>query len=130
MNSLLRSRYEQIFRAAAPVGLVLLVAAILLVFPPAQYSFYPRCPFHHFFGILCPGCGATRALAALLHGNFHEAFRLNAFFILLLPFLGGYAIRYYVKFVAHKPIQWPQPRPAAIYITLAAAIIFTVARNV
>jgi len=129
METLSRGRFEQNVRGAAPIGLVLLVTATLLRFPPEQYGFYPRCPFHYFFGILCPGCGATRALAALLRGNLQEAFHLNAFFILLLPFLGRYAISCYLKFIAYKPIGWPQPPQATIYITLAAAILFTFARN-
>jgi hypothetical protein len=28
------------------------------------------CPFRFFLGICCPGCGMTRAMLALLHGDF------------------------------------------------------------
>jgi hypothetical protein len=97
----------------------------LLRFPPELYSFYPQCPLHHYFGILCPGCGTTRALAALLHGNLNEALRLNTLTTLLLPIV----IAYYARLITYKPQRWPQPPPSAIYGTLAAATIFAVARN-
>ncbi len=69
MNPDRRSRLAAILRTAAPVAALLVAVALLLRFPPAQYAFYPQCPIHHSLGLLCPGCGATRALAALLHGH-------------------------------------------------------------
>jgi len=38
------------------------------------------CIFERIFGILCPGCGTTRAFVQLLGLNFSEAFVLNPFF--------------------------------------------------
>jgi hypothetical protein len=69
--------------AAAAVGVW-----VLYTFPPAAYSFYPRCPFRLVTGMLCPGCGTTRALHHLLHGRVEEAFRLNPMlFVLMAVFL-------------------------------------------
>ena len=62
---------------AAPLICVGLAAMVLLLFPPGQYGFYPVCPVYRYLHVLCPGCGATRALAALLHGRVGEALRLN-----------------------------------------------------
>ncbi|MBS1820807.1 MAG: DUF2752 domain-containing protein [Acidobacteria bacterium] len=128
MTAPTHSRAALLLRAAVPVALLAFVAAILLRFPPAQYSFYPQCPIHHYFGILCPGCGTTRALAALLHGNLGEALRLNALTMLLLPIAIGYAFAGYSRLLARRP-GWPQPPRPAIYATLAVAIAFTLARN-
>jgi hypothetical protein len=52
---------------------------------PATQSFLPPCLFHAFTGFYCPGCGATRALHQLAHGNLMAAFRLNALVVLGLP---------------------------------------------
>ena len=41
------------------------------------------CVFHELTGYYCPGCGSGRALRALLHGSFAEAFGYNALFLLL-----------------------------------------------
>src|SRR5215469_16601112 len=57
------------------------VAAMVYFFNPTSYGFYPVCQFHRLTGLNCPGCGATRALYALLHGNFSTALRDNALLI-------------------------------------------------
>lgn len=124
-----RSRLTVVARAAAPVLLLAFAAALLLRFPPARYSFYPQCPIHYYFGILCPGCGTTRALAALLHGNLSEAFRLNALTTMLLPIAIAYAAVSYLRMITRKPFRWPHPPPSTIYGALAATAIFTIARN-
>jgi hypothetical protein len=60
---------------------------VLRVFPPERYGFYPRCPFFEATGWLCPGCGGTRAVAALARGDFAGAWRWNALVVGLLPAL-------------------------------------------
>lgn len=68
-----------------------LAAAALLLFHerPAGQFFYPRCSFHQMTGLLCPGCGGTRAAHALLHGRVTEALRSNAAAVVGLPLLLG-----------------------------------------
>ena len=56
----------------------------LFFFNPSKYHIYPVCAFHELTGLNCPGCGATRALYALLHGDFLTAMRDNALFIFLI----------------------------------------------
>jgi hypothetical protein len=124
-----RSRVVRILRAAAPPTIITLVATILLLFSPENYNFYPHCPIREYLHLQCPGCGATRALAALLHGHLAEAMHLNALVTLLLPFGATYGILCYYRFLFDKPQRWPQPPPAAIYSTLAIAVVFTFLRN-
>ncbi len=124
-----RRRTADILRAAAPPAIIAFAAILLLRFPPAQHSFYPRCPIHELLHLQCPGCGATRALAALLHGHFTEAMNLNALVTLLLPFAAAYGIFCYCRLLQRKAILWPQPRPTVIYAALAVAAIFTAIRN-
>jgi hypothetical protein len=116
--------------ATAVLAAALLLCAALLIYPPTPSSFYPTCPIRQYFGIDCPGCGATRALAALLRGHLLEALRLNALFVLLLPFALAGAIETYRRALRPGQFHWPQPPAPAIYATLAAAAIFTIARNV
>lgn len=116
-------------RAAAPLVAIGFVVAILLRFPPALYSFYPQCPIYQYFHIECPGCGTTRALAALLHGNVGEALRLNVFTTLLMPAAAAYAVLCYRRFLERKPFDLPRLPQPAIYATLAAAILFAFVRN-
>jgi hypothetical protein len=60
--------------------LTALAAATAFVYfvAPENSGWYWQCPFHAWTGLLCPGCGGTRAVHAILHGEFTEAIRLNA----------------------------------------------------
>jgi len=115
--------------AHALLAAAALLCAALFFYPPTQASFYPTCPIHRIFGIECPGCGATRALAALLHGRLMEAVRLNALFVLLLPYALAAAVECYRRALRAEGVRWPQPPPAAVYAALGAAAVFAVARN-
>src|SRR5690242_7027 len=98
-----RSRTADILRAAVPPAIIASAAILLLRFPPAQYSFYPRCPVHDLLGLQCPGCGATRAIAAVLRGHFAEALHFNALVTLLLPFAAACGILCYTRLLQRKP---------------------------
>jgi hypothetical protein len=71
---------------AIACGLALGVA-ILYGTPPEQNRFAPPCLFHRMTGLHCPGCGATRAVYALLHLHLGEAVKKNVLFVIALPFL-------------------------------------------
>ena len=63
-------------------------AVIYGMFDPADYALFPKCPFLMLTGGLrCPGCGSQRAIHALLHLQFKEAFMLNPLVIISIPFL-------------------------------------------
>ncbi len=67
------------------VGLVTLTLWVLWRFEPSGQFFYPRCAFYEATGWKCPGCGGTRAVHALLHGQWHEAWRQNPLAVLFGP---------------------------------------------
>jgi hypothetical protein len=65
--------------------LALTALVVLAVVPMTTLSSLPPiCPWRTLLGLQCPGCGGTRAIAALLHGDVIEAFRHNA----LAPVVG------------------------------------------
>jgi hypothetical protein len=79
------------FRRSAPAFISAALAAaagLVLVyrFDPARVHFFPPCVFHALTGLQCPGCGSTRALHHLLHGDVAGAFRLNALLFAMPPF--------------------------------------------
>jgi hypothetical protein len=123
------SRIAATARAAVAPAAIAVAAILLLRFPPARYGFYPRCPIHELLHLRCPGCGATRAVAALLRGRVTEAMNLNALVTLLLPFAAGESIYCYCRLLQRKTIRWPQLPPAVIYFVLTMGAVFTVIRN-
>ena len=71
------TRFAAIILAVTAAG----IAATVFFFNPAAHNFYPVCQFHRLTGLNCPGCGGTRAVYALLHGEFFTALRDNALFV-------------------------------------------------
>src|SRR5450631_1127093 len=59
--------------------------AVVFFFNPSTHGFYPICLLHELTGWNCPGCGGTRSVYALLHGNVALALKDNALFVLLIP---------------------------------------------
>jgi len=55
-------------------------------FNPEHHLFYPRCPLFALTGLQCAGCGATRALHLLLHGDFAGALAQNPLLFIAVPF--------------------------------------------
>jgi len=48
---------------------------------------FPPCMFRAFTGCYCIGCGLTRALHALVHGDLQRALSMNPLAVLLLPLM-------------------------------------------
>lgn len=85
---LIRSRLKE--DAILLYGGVLIAATALIalrIFDPTQTHLFPSCPLYKLTGFYCPGCGSTRALHFLLHGDVYSAFAMNPLAILVLPFL-------------------------------------------
>jgi hypothetical protein len=103
--------------------------AIVYQFPPAEYSFYPRCPIYLATHWLCPGCGSTRALHALLHLDIQGALHYNALFTLLFPF-----VCLWLGFVCYRTLRYDQfPKlvfpPSLAVCLIVTVVLFTIARN-
>src|SRR2546430_502454 len=99
-------------RSATLISVIAAGAAILHRFDPETVHFYPRCVFHVLTGLQCPGCGTTRALHHLLHGDVAGAFRLNAMLFVVAPFSGLALV--WRRFAAHPVTGW-----AAVAVTVA-----------
>ena len=106
-------------------GLFLLAAAtacvLVLRFPPdsPRAQWLPKCLFHEWTGLYCPGCGGTRALYALLHGDLKTSLHDN---LLLIPAgLTAAALIAFPRIVLRRPVA------VAIIVVVVA---FAVLRNI
>lgn len=126
-------------KSAAPpssaifAGIVLLVVifgagTMVYFFDPSTHSFFPACMFHAATGLYCPGCGATRALYALLHGNFLLALKDNALFMATLAVLAVWSVRFLLRKLKSQPTTL-NLSPKFLWGVLVAAMVFAVLRN-
>jgi hypothetical protein len=97
-------------------------------FNPTTHAFYPVCQFHRLTGLNCPGCGATRALYALLHGEVSTALRDNGLFILALAAAGLRGIWLAAGKIRRRPAGELFPRNWA-WPLLFITVVFAVLRN-
>lgn len=110
--------------------LVLRQYAALLV--PYVHQISPGCVFHDLTGIKCPGCGGTRAFAAMLQGDWKRVITLNAFWIpTLLILLVEYANAWLVwAGVSFRYPKWVSLRIFALKSYAVILIVFVVTRNI
>lgn len=116
--------YQRVFLAAGVVSLGA-AAYVYYTFDPNLYNWFPKCPFKACTGLDCPGCGSQRAVHALLHGNFLEAFQHNALLIPFIPYLAaGFGYRC-LKEPGEHILKWRKIWFGEYAIKVIATIIFT-----
>jgi len=104
-------------------------ATYLFIFEPGKSGFFPVCPFRALTGLTCPGCGSTRGLHALVHGDLIAAFKFNPLLVISLPFL-LYALLRYTNAVMHgRPIKHNELDAKYIWILFVVVLSFWVFRN-
>ena len=71
------------------LGLLILAALIFVLIPTNLLdSTKPNiCLFRFIFGAKCYGCGITRAISSVLHGNFVQAYNYNKLVIFVFPLI-------------------------------------------
>ncbi|WP_246149934.1 DUF2752 domain-containing protein [Arenimonas fontis] len=110
--------------------LLTIVAGALLLRqadPNAPGSLLPPCAFEWLTGLYCPGCGATRALHALAHGDPARALAMNPLLVLSLPAIALMLARVAGWLPASwQPLTWrlSDARPWAVVI-----IAYAITRN-
>lgn len=81
----------RVLTAAGAVGLVAAHAGAYAFFAgrdPYATEIFPPCPILHVTGWQCPGCGGTRSLFSLLHGDVAGSLAMNPLVVALYLALG------------------------------------------
>lgn len=87
------------------------------------------CNFRRLTGLLCPGCGMTRATFSLLRLDFAKAYSYNALSLTLMPLAVIYAVfraYKYVFYENYKTRLWEYFLWAGFVMGI---VVFTVIRN-
>lgn len=119
--------YQKILVLILPFALLFLCYLICAF--AFKYISLPPCYIHHFTGLYCPGCGATRAVYALVNGDILLSLRQNAFLAVGIVIV----LILYIQFVLRafgKKINTFINMQGFIWIMFALLIVYTILRNI
>jgi hypothetical protein len=126
-------RFDEIVNKRLTALLIWLSIAIgaiyLFIFEPGKTGFFPACPFRMLTGFTCPGCGSTRGLHRLLHGDIVSALEFNPLMVLSLPFLLYALVRYTAAAVSGRPLQRHNIDAKYIWVLFGIIMSFWIFRN-
>lgn len=112
------------------MAVAFVIAIVLLyVYDPTTISFSYQCPFKKLTGLDCPGCGGQRAVHALLHLRFKEAFLFNPFLVIAGLYLVAVVIFNQLKGEKVAKIQRALASRTAVATYLTLMLIWAIARN-
>lgn len=123
-------------RVLSWTALVFLTGGLVAVsiWKPGVAGFFPPCPVHALTGLYCPGCGATRMLYYLVHGEPWTAFRYNPLAFFCLPYVVAGLLTSALALKLPVPVYvtgWLRRHGYPLGLCLLALVaVFTVARNI
>ncbi len=113
----------------APPLIVSAIFALKRYILAAAAKVIPPCPIHALTGLLCPGCGNTRAVREMLSFHFITALRYN----ITVPLLSAAAVMLYAQYVISawaRPVRL-LPRRTSFYVVLLVLFAFyCILRNI
>ena len=119
-------------RLAILIGVPLVIiggATALFFLNPSEHSFFPKCSFYVATGFSCPGCGSTRALFHLTHGNVLEALRLNPGLMALITLGITDYFRFVVSVIRGNPFQTLFGKLKLLGALMGVMLVYGVIRN-
>ena len=96
---------------------------------PSEHSFFPKCALYMATGFSCPGCGSTRALYQLTHGDVLEALRLNPGLMALITLGITDYVRFVVSVIRGNPFQTLFGRLKLLGALMGVMLVYGVIRN-
>ncbi|MCF8609645.1 DUF2752 domain-containing protein [Gordonia sp. HY285] len=121
-------------RVAGPASVFVGVAAagtlVWFADPTTPGGIIPPCPTNALLHINCPGCGASRAVYCLLHGDLGGALHYNAVGVVALAFLAVAFVTYTVGLWRGRRVRgWQQWRYTPVTVLVVTLVWFLI-RNI
>ena len=101
--------------------------SVLAIADPATNPLFPPCLWRAATGWLCPGCGSTRAIHAMLRGQFGAAVQASPLAVGVMPLLAADLIQ---RWRQGESVMTTRARPAYIVALGLGIAIFGVLRNI
>jgi len=108
------ARFKVLAAGAVVVGALLVVYFV----DPSRSPLFLPCPVHRATGLYCPGCGSTRALHNLLHGDLSGAMAKNPLMVVSIPLIVLLYLR--PRWAYNRAVPW---------IAFAIIVVYGVLRN-
>ncbi|MDE7206544.1 MAG: DUF2752 domain-containing protein [Lachnospiraceae bacterium] len=89
----------------------------------------PTCSFYTATGYYCPGCGGTRAVMALLHGEIIKSLYYHPFVAYILGYYVVYEISHVLEMVTRGKVKGLHFCPPYFYIGIVVIIIQWAVKN-
>ena len=96
---------------------------------PESKQLFPVCGFYSLTGFYCPGCGMTRAMHSVLHGNIVRAVQFNAMLVVALPVLIYLYVLWASWAFTGKKLPTFTVSKKLMWTLIAIAVVFIVGRN-
>ena len=111
------------------VFILLFIFIFYFVFGHFTHIYIP-CVFHMITGLLCPGCGVSRMIISIFHGDFVSAYYYNRLIFISSPIFIILFIDYVIKTIMNKKPLYMKIPNIVYYIYLVLLIIFMILRNI
>lgn len=126
--------WERTPRWVAPVAVLGCLGAAMgtvLLIDPARSApdAAPTCVMKLFTGLACPGCGGTRAVWYLMHGDLAAASRHHLVFVFAVPFLVYLFVAWSAQHMFGRRLPQLSITPKTVSIFLAVWFTFSALRN-
>ncbi|MFZ4583919.1 MAG: DUF2752 domain-containing protein [Acidimicrobiia bacterium] len=126
------SRFLRVVRYGAPIvaaGTAIGGCVLAGVLDPERHQVFPQCPVYAATGWYCPGCGMTRALHHLVHGNIVTAARYNLLLLAAIPVIAYCLFVWFSDTYGRGRLPLIRWSNRTWYSIATVVIVWVVARN-
>ena len=120
---------ERLILSVRRIAVILIIGITYYFFVSASGLAVP-CVFNKITGLLCPGCGITRMLAAAFRGSFKEAFGYNRALFLTLPVIVFILAAEEFKYIRTGSRQMSRLSQVILWCEIILLLIFGIVRNI
>lgn len=126
------------WREERPIWIIGVILFVLLLFvgitdviaPEFFEQSSPSCFVRQHVGMYCTGCGATRAVLAVLRGHILQSLYYNVVVMYVIVFYGTYVIRGLIFLLTKGKYRYMKFHVAYVFVGLGFVVIQAIVKNV